>query len=318
MMKAKYIEYIINYLNNNCSDIERLKIERLKASDDNFLELFNDVEQFHSNQITNNHTIDVEQALQSVDKKLNLSNRNIFSNGRRSAINRLSRIAAAVVLCIGLGYVAMQLSDRHGVAIEMVSHNESTTSQQLLLADGTKVWLNSGAKLTYADKFNEKTRTIKLLGEAYFEVARNINKPFIIEASGSTVKVLGTSFNMESTANNTIVRVNSGKVQLKGIVNSVFLTKNQSATLIKESDNIVQSESTSRNYKSWFSGKLSFTDVSLSEVCNDLSKHFDLEVSLPHHNDSCLRFTGNFKNPTIDQLIESIEFATGKKLRYKK
>lgn len=71
---------------------------------------------------------------------------------------------------------------------------------QLVLADGTKVWLNSDSELTYPDVFNEKTRQVYLKGEAYFEVAHSERQPFLVKAGDYSIRVLGTAFNVSSYA----------------------------------------------------------------------------------------------------------------------
>jgi transmembrane sensor len=155
---------------------------------------------------------------------------------------------------------------------------------RLTLADGTKVWLNSESRLEYPVKFTEKTREVKLTGEGYFEVAQNKEKPFIVHSGSFDVKVLGTSFNISSFAddNQQVLTLAEGKVEIDHILgipgkkydvipNQQFIfEKNTLSTEIKAVDADV--------YSAWTRGNFAFDNESIEQLFIKLERWYDVKV----------------------------------------
>jgi ferric-dicitrate binding protein FerR (iron transport regulator) len=114
---------------------------------------------------------------------------------------RAAAVAAGLVAAVLLGWHIADL--RKPETFEMVAERGQKSS--LTLPDGSKVWLNSASKLTYTSDYNSKDRNIILDGEAFFDVARNENLPFIVHANGMAVQALGTKFNVKAYSDETEV-----------------------------------------------------------------------------------------------------------------
>jgi transmembrane sensor len=155
---------------------------------------------------------------------------------------------------------------------------------QITLSDGTKVWLNAESSLTYsADLTKDDERRVKLVGEGYFEVAKDKNHPFIVESKGQEVKVLGTHFNINSYADEGVVKTTllegSVKVTSFRMSGTVILSPNQQAS-VTNSSNINVTEVNAENVIAWKNGLFMFNDEPLVEVMQKISRWYGVKVTI--------------------------------------
>ncbi|MEI7526031.1 MAG: FecR domain-containing protein [Mariniphaga sp.] len=155
----------------------------------------------------------------------------------------------------------------------------------LLLSDGSRVWLNSGSKLTFPPAFKGLTREVYLDGEALFEVAKNAGKPFYVKTEFFQTKVYGTKFNIQAYKqddNFSIVLV-EGKISLNSNEQlkapEVFLVPNQRATISKETKTfeITNVENTAF-YTAWVEGYLTFNNEKVSNVLKRVSRYYNVII----------------------------------------
>lgn len=188
-------------------------------------------------------------------------------------------------------------------------------SAELVLADQTRVWLNSGAKLKYPTRFGEEQRDVELTGEAYFDVQRNEQKPFFVNASDVRVNVLGTSFNVEAFRDGQTVNVTlvEGKVNLE----------NQDGELLSElkpteraSYNIQNKEVHVKNvdtklYTSWKEGIIYFKNERLGTIARQLEQWYNLEIVFEESSLKEQKYTGTIlKNKPVDQILNILKYTT--------
>jgi ferric-dicitrate binding protein FerR (iron transport regulator) len=172
---------------------------------------------------------------------------------------------------------------------------------ELLLADGTKVWLNAGSRLAFPSRFTKNTREVFLEGEACFQVVKNEKQPFIVKAGNLDVKVLGTYFNVSSyPADATIETVLlEGSVALQkpkafGLGKTeVILKPNQKASFKKEQNEIaVTDESDVDLYFAWTYGWLKYERESLWSVLRKVERYYNVEIQLPANYPGDDKITG--------------------------
>lgn len=180
----------------------------------------------------------------------------------------------------------------------------------LVLADGTKVWLNSESSLRYPVQFVGNKRKVELTGEAYFEVAHNPNRPFVIESHDMEIKVLGTSFNVSSYEDGEYIATTlvEGSVELSCLGNMELLKPGFQAT-VKKGDNRFKLEQVNTAlYTSWKDGVFRYKDQSLEEICHQLSRWYNVEFFFTDHKYRELRFTGAAKkNNQLGFTLDLIE-----------
>jgi len=189
---------------------------------------------------------------------------------------------------------------------------------KLLLSDGTKIWLNSETEITYPTRFIGNKRVVNLIGEAFFEVAKNKEKPFIVNANGMEVKVLGTSFNIscyttDKTFNTTLV---NGSVSVKtNNKEPQTIVPSEQFTYYKESNETSIHTVNTELFTSWINGEYVFKDATLEEIVKKLQRWYDFSVnyedeSLKHNRYS---LTAE-RNTNLDHLLEVISYTSNVKL----
>ena len=183
--------------------------------------------------------------------------------------------------------------------------------QEIVLPDNSHVWLNGNSTLRAPEVFSGNHRKVVLDGEAYFEIARDETKPFKVRAGNTIIKVLGTSFNVETEKQSSTVSVivNSGKVafyRANGLQGKSILTAGMKGQYRTSNREIKISTNDDQNYLSWKTGLLTFYDTPLDEVCIVLSEYYRKDVKT-NVSDTNLTLTGSFQNETLEDILKTIE-----------
>jgi len=183
---------------------------------------------------------------------------------------------------------------------------------QLKLSDGTKIWLNSGTTLRYPEHFASDQRSVTVIGEAYFEVAKMANKPFNVNTADMKVEVLGTSFNVlaynEDVASS--VTLVEGKVVVRNKEGKSIaqLNPGQMATKNKTEPNIEIRNVKTAFYAAWIDGKIYFDDEPLDQIAVKLERWFNVDIVFANEQLKSYRFTGTIlKNKPVDQIMQALE-----------
>ena len=162
----------------------------------------------------------------------------------------------------------------------------------VVLADGTRVHLNSESRLRYPLAFNASERRVFLEGEAYFEVSRDEEHPFIVEMRNFSVDVLGTSFNVsnyQSDEVNGVVLV-EGRVRVNKDGREYLLKPNEE--LVIKKDDVCVRKVNARNAISWKNDKFYFNDETLTMVMNTLTRWYDVDVVFANQSVRDYHFSG--------------------------
>ncbi|MFN0293661.1 FecR family protein [Pedobacter helvus] len=198
------------------------------------------------------------------------------------------------------------------IAKEAVFHTLSVprgTNYSVHLPDGTKVWLNSATSLTYPSAFLGKERKVILSGEAYFEVAKNQQKPFVIEANGSAVQVLGTHFNVSSYKDDDDVTTTllEGSVKVFNKHNSVVLSPGKQAIVAAENKIIDIKTANTEEVMAWKNGYFVFADADMKSIMKDLARWYNIDVEF-RGEVAKQYFGGTFsKKKSLEELLENLE-----------
>jgi len=216
------------------------------------------------------------------------------------------RYAATVLVLISLSFVYLyQTTPGFG---KYAQHKTTQNKDQIILADGTEVFLNKQTKIIYPKYFNSKIRNIEMEGEAYFKVKPDPTKPFIIKSGNARIEVLGTSFNVRNESDGTtIVSVNSGKVSLKNQKTQkvVYLTKGEKGIIKK--NQVSESTNQELNYQSWKTGVLIFKNTPMSKVFTDIETYYGVKITNRSTKLDTLTYTNSFTNVGLDKVIDELE-----------
>lgn len=207
----------------------------------------------------------------------------VVAMSSKKSSNRWIGWASAAVIALGIGFWFMNNQDEmtSNTLVAETSYQEKKT---VTLSDGTVVWLNGNSELIYSADFSGAERFVQLTGEAFFEVTKNPNKPFVIETNKSKVTVLGTSFNVRSkiAENKTEVVVKTGKVRLENSIGDkkVELIPNQKGVHDAFTNLVTEMEVKDMNDIAWHNDRLIFMNTPLKEVLDDLSRQFEVKITL--------------------------------------
>jgi len=178
---------------------------------------------------------------------------------------------------------------------------------QVVLADGTKVWLNADSKLTFPQQFAKAKREVTLIGEAYFEVAKSKDRPFVVRTAGQEIAVLGTSFNVaayegELSEQTTLVE---GKIVVATSQNTHQLSPGEQA-LIKANEITIGKVDTAP-FVAWKSGFIAFNEETLEHIMGDISRWYDVDVHF-EGVDKQLRFGGTVSRyANVSEVLRRLE-----------
>lgn len=311
-MDDKELQSLIGkYLDGTCTKEEKELVDKALSSYDqdiesqSYLESEESIkEEIYSN-ILNNVRINSEKPF---SKKL--YERKWFS------------VVASILVLIGFAS-AFFLSETPEQEQEVVHNLLIETTQwgqksSIRLSDGTQITLNAGSSLEYPDSFQgDSIREVKLIGEAFFEVAKNPDQPFVIRTENVTTKVLGTSFNVNSYPFNDdiSITVRTGKVQVQstsnnGNVDTVYLAPNEKAQYNRSSNQIIKSAIENQNYLDWKNGIIRFSDITFLEASEMLSRWYGINIEFENSSLKECHVTARYEHAKLQVVLESIKFAT--------
>ncbi len=230
------------------------------------------------------------------------------------------RVAAILLLPL-LGYtlyISFGPDSNSGREIVQKISSRPGMVMQLVLDDGTKVWLNSGSELELPTHFTGKSREVKLKGEAFFEVTKDKNHPFrVITANNLNIEVLGTSFNVSSYDDDdqTEVVLVEGQVALSSGVdrrNKDFgsIYPGQLAVYDKQKQSVAKNQVDVEKYLGWRTGYLAFHDNSMEEVIKRLSRWFNVEIILDSDELKGYKFKATFKEESLSQVLNLLKLSS--------
>lgn len=254
---------------------------------------------------------DAKVALQKLDNLISEKERKEKKEG--TLLFQYFKIAAAILLIgisisVGLYYSLGDYKSEERNLISLATTTES--GESVRLQDGTIVWLNSNSSLSYPDQFTGNKREVFLVGEAFFEVNKDPQKPFVIHAGNAVTQVLGTSFNVNAIPEKeeVIVTVTSGKVAFypqKAEELQVLLEKGERAIFYTKSGKTEKSLNQNLNYLSWKTGVLRFDNTAMPDAIQAIAHHFNREIILDEGLSAC-RFSATFNNVTIQDVLDEL------------
>ena len=252
-------------------------------------------------------SINKKKAYQKVESQL-------FGRFATRRFQKLERIAAVlfIPLFLAAAWLLYNSYSQRDVESQLVYNTieiPSGTKSKLTLADGTSVWLNAGSSLKYPVNFNGTTRNVELSGEAFFEVEKNKEKPFIVSAGDLSIKVLGTKFDCCAySGSNTIETVLlEGSVELSGPGSNKFLmVPGELAVFSKTDHTLRKSEVNLDKYIAWKSGKLLFRDDPMERVIERLGRWYGVQFQVDDNELLKYTYSATFSAESLDQVLKML------------
>ncbi len=208
--------------------------------------------------------------------------------------------------------------DETGKTSGEIVYNTMTTPKgrqfNLILPDGSQVWLNAASSIKFPTAFNGKERRVEITGEAYFEVAKDKNRPFFVKAMNTETEVLGTHFNINAYEEEAIVKATllTGSIRTSALHSAsasekVLLQPGEQAQVRPDEKMIVLPNADIEQTMAWKNGAFNFQNVGLKEVMRQLARWYDLEI-VYEKNVPDVRFGGEMsRNIPLSDLLKGLK-----------
>lgn len=234
-----------------------------------------------------------------------------LSNGKRITLDSLNA---------GISMHATVLSYLNGVPVPGQRTNEDQSlptfheletpkggQYQLMLADGTKVWLNAASSIRFPSSFSKDLREVTISGEVYFEIAQDKNHPFRVKTKNQHIQVLGTSFNVQAYPDEAVEHTTlvSGKIKIEREGFSEIIYPGHRASIATEGVTI--SEVDTDETTAWRSGFISFNEQTLADIMRQISRWYNVSISY-QQVDPSLRFGGRVSRyANVSEVLRRLE-----------
>lgn len=259
---------------------------------------------------------------------------------------RFIRVAAIAIVIFALGAVMGKFYLNDSVPVQSkefyIVEAPRGAKSFVTLADGTKIWLNAGSRISYQRNYNQENRNIFLEGEAYFEVAKNKEIPFYVYSSGIVVKAIGTAFNVKAYPEEGIVETTlvEGSVSIEstgktGVKGKILMQPNQKASFYKVSKEVVVEEKSEESnekeiapipikakiervelkkevdtelYTSWKDKRWVFEKQRFEDLAVILERIYDIKVIYKDDELKNYRLSGSLQEENLEQVLQAIQF----------
>ncbi|WPV01281.1 FecR family protein [Mucilaginibacter sp. cycad4] len=347
MGNDKFIELAGKKLSNEISSDENNEFQRCLANDASLREQYEALSAYwkHSDTQYADNALSFQKIKSKIKAQEVTEPAMAITPIKKSAIHYLWRAAAAIVLIAGCSYLFYSKKVSSGKEIASTTsgawQNKNTSARDkstIVLTDGTRITLNSQSSLRYPTKFTGKTREVYLSGEAFFDVHKDHEHPFIIHTEKMNIKVLGTAFNVKSYPNDpssetTLIRGAievtlddrpSDRIILKP-TEKLIVKKGSFTTIRKNPAKLSPAMDSSAGTQyvltsftrlhqddsavletSWTENKLIFRDENFADLAARMERWYGVEIKFKNDEMKKYRFTGTYEKETITQALDAL------------
>ncbi len=235
----------------------------------------------------------------------------------RWRLPRISRLTAAAIL-LGAVFSLAAIVYLYTSKLSFPGNAEMTSTavgerKRVKLEDGSVVWLNAASRLSYPRRFTGSVREVTLEGEAFFDIARNADQPFVIKSGALKTTVLGTSFNIRAYLEDKTmsVAVVTGKVKVNSAEAELHLEPNQQAVFDKKHHKLdKRQEMFVSEMVSWKEGMLRFRNTTFPEVATVLKRTRGVDIRYDRHLENCPIIHADFdENDSLENILGTLMMA---------
>ncbi|MGV3639953.1 MAG: FecR family protein [Adhaeribacter sp.] len=228
---------------------------------------------------------------------------------RKNNPYRWMGVAASLTLLLSFGFYLVSRQLQPSWTEVRTAANQTRVVQ---LPDGSQVSLNQNSTFSYPADFQKENRTVRLQGEAFFEVAHAEGKRFTILAQGTKTEVIGTSFNLRAYEKEPVkVQVVSGKVAFARAATeeAVFLVAGQQGVIGAAAGRPQKQQIADQNFQAWKTRSLNFNNLRLGALVATLENYYQVEIALENESLRNCRFTASFQDPDLKEVLDILAIA---------
>lgn len=181
---------------------------------------------------------------------------------------------------------------------------------ELVLADGSKVWLNACSRLSFPESFDDEVRKVKIEGEGYFQVAKNTGKPFVVETDGYEVRVTGTEFNVVAYPGSGFFETSlvEGSVDVTSKLSHDRVSLRPNMKVYADRNGMYVNESVSMNDFMWREGIVNFEDESVPDILKKIERYYDVRIYLKDSRFNRIHLSGKFRiKDGVDHILKTLQ-----------
>ncbi len=225
----------------------------------------------------------------------------------------LYRFAAVLIIGLLIGGLIVRYALKHE-PLYITSFAPMGSVSQMILADSTLVYLNAGSELRYSPKSKDNKREVFLKGEAWFDVTKQKNIPFVVHTNFYDVNVTGTRFNVKAyeTDNEITTTLEEGQVRITSsdkyrLAETVILNPGEQVALNKELNELFVKKVDTKLFTSWKDNKLMFLNMDFKELIVLLERKYGVDIEVGNPNVLKYHYSGTIKNESILEILEIIK-----------
>jgi transmembrane sensor len=232
----------------------------------------------------------------------------------------ISKVAAIFFIFVSTPFLIYKIMNQPSETITksvmVVKENPAGQKSKIVLPDGSIVWLNAASSITFSTYFNDSDRVIDMKGEAYFDVARNPDKPFIVKSENLVVTALGTSFNIQAYSEQDEIKISllTGQVRVENSrdqQNPLILAPGYEIVYLKATNELIDQEFKSHEAIGWKDGVLVFRNADYGEVTNKLGRWYGIEVITEGNPPADWKLSTSYKDEVLINILRNLRFGKG-------
>lgn len=319
MMEKKldtFEELMFDHLAGKLSDDGERKLLHFLKSDISYQQRYKEMARMRARSLVGKFEQERQAGYKALSVKLGLKKE--LKKKRIPLWRTLSQVAAIVLLVLTTTiagyYIYNDVAESNQKTVLCQMEVPLGSQTKVVLPDGSVVCLNSGSVLKYDPAFlHKKNREVYLVGEGYFEVQKNSEKPFIVHANEINVKVLGTVFNVRSYPEDSDIEVSliEGKVNVfsaSETQGNVILNPNEQLIYDKKSSKMRHHHADVLQASQWTTGRLSFVNALLPEIMKDIERKYDVRIIIHSKQMDKEVFSGSISPKlTAEEILDYID-----------
>jgi len=324
-MKNKPDEKLLaSYLSGECSSEENQEVKTWIQSDPKNQKFIKLMKKAWDSSEVKERKWDKQKLWQNITEKAGIETNNygrrVIPFGKRIQFSHIWKIAAVLLFMVSISYIYFfVLNTSTQIAPEQVLQNifvENGKQTKLTLPDGSVITLDAGTSFSYPEKFDENVREVFINGEGFFEVLPNPQKPFIVHANNTIIKVLGTKFNIRAWQQNQKVKVvvAEGKVSFNSArgkeEEKVIITEGQFSEIYLNEKPKTPKDIDVGQQLGWVNHEIIFKDIPLHEILFQMERWYDVKFNLSFSAIGEERLNIHIQNNSLDKLLEMISILT--------
>ncbi|MDO5665546.1 MAG: FecR family protein [Bacteroidia bacterium] len=314
-MRDEIVNLIEKFIKGEISPEEKFRLRQWYNTESINEKLFSEYYNFHW-----------QQALEHPDSSANESRLRVWNNlcdeliGKKTIHRSWLKVAGVAIIAVLSTLLGFGLSRmiNHAPDENLVVRVENGQKAQIQLPDGSSVWLNSASEISYPSHFGQKNRTLKLKGEAYFEVKSDLGNPFIVQTwTGLNIKALGTKFNVKSYDNDKQITgtLLEGKIEVSYFSFSEILQPNE-RIIFKTTTNTFEKTRVQSSEEAifWLTDQFVFDGETLEDITKILQRMYNVSFVFSSPELKQIQYSGKINNNSMENVLSLI--TTVSPLRY--